>query len=372
MRVVLLDFHLHSYSVPLANALAEHCEVTLMLPDKASVNHVQALRSTVKLWQFHPYRIRYPTNVLTVAKILREIAALNPQVVHQVFGFEWMDLALPLLRHRPLVTTVHDAQIHPGDRESSSLGQSMEWRCATQVIVHAEAVKQQLIQERRVKENKIHVIPHGTYDFYLRWASDQVVEQENTILFFGRIWDYKGLQYLIEADPLITARIPKARIVIAGRGDDFRKYERLMVNRDRFEVHNYRIPDEMVARLFQEASVVVCPYIEASQSGVLAIASAFGKPVVATTVGGIPEMVEAGKTGLLVPPRDARSLADAIVTLLQNQPLKQEMSRCTLSKSQTELSWASIAKQTLEVYQQAQVTHSAQFQTATPARAMRG
>ncbi|MBS1809103.1 MAG: glycosyltransferase family 4 protein [Acidobacteria bacterium] len=370
MRIVLLDFLFYPYSVPLANALAEHADVTLMLPDKASEAHKQALRPAVKLWEFHPYRIRYPTNLLTIGKILRKISALNPAVVHQIFGFEWMEFALPLLR-RPLVTTVHDAQIHPGDHESSSFGQSMEWKCATQVIVHAEAVKRQLIVDHHVATNKVHVIPHGTYDFYLRWANKQIVEQENTILFFGRIWDYKGLQYLIEAEPLISARVPNVRIVIAGRGDDFSKYERMMKNRDRFEVLNYRIPDEDVARLFQEASLVVCPYVEASQSGVLAIANAFGKPVVATNVGGIPEMIEEGKTGLLVPPRDARSLADAIASLLENQALRKKMNQNALAKSRTELSWASIAARTTQVYQQALGAHPSRAQAITPVRAIR-
>lgn len=372
MRIVLLDFHSYAYSIPLASALSANCDVTLMVPDKVSAEQLQVLCPAVRLRQFRTWRRRYPQNIWMVASILREIAAYNPDVVHQMMGCEWMDLALPLLRQRPLVTTIHDAQIHPGDRESSSIGFNREWKCATQIIVYAEAIKRQLMELRRVAENKIHVVPHATYDFYLRWANSQVVEQENTILFFGRIWDYKGLQYLIEAEPLITARIPNARIVIAGRGDDFGKYERMMVNRDRFDVHNYRISDEMVARLFQEASLVVCPYIEASQSGVLAIANAFGKPVVATTVGGIPEMVEPGKTGLLVPPRDARSLADAIVRVLENQPLKKEMGQATLRKSQTDLSWASIAKQTMQVYHRAQETHAARVQPITPAPAIRG
>jgi glycosyltransferase involved in cell wall biosynthesis len=151
--------------------------------------------------------------------------------------------------------------------------------------------------------------------------------------------------------------------VIAGRGDDFSKYERMMVNRERFVVYNERIPDELVAQLFQQASVVVCPYIEASQSGVLAIASAFGKPVVATTVGGIPEMVDDRKTGLLVPPRDARSLADAIVTLLQNHALRQQMGQHALQKSQTELSWANIAEQTMQVYYRALAARKARALT---------
>ncbi len=368
MQVVLIDFHLYAYSVALANALSEDCEVTLMLPEKVPEHYLKAIRPEVKLQQFHLWRQRYPLNILAIASILRQINAINPQVVHVLSGFLWMDLALPFLRRRTLVTTVHDAQIHPGDRESSSFGHSLEWKCATRVSVHAEAIKQQLVEERGVAAEKIHVVPHGTYDFYQQWAREEVKEQENSILFFGRIWDYKGLQYLIEAEPMITARIPNARIVIAGRGDDFGKYEQMMVNRDRFTVLNERIPDEQVATLFQEASVVVCPYIEASQSGVLAIANTFGKPVVATTVGGIPEMIEHGKTGLLVPPRDSQSLADAIVSLLQDHPLRQQMRQHALHTSQTELSWANIAKRTLSVYHHALAAHSARYQPAVPAR----
>ena len=368
MQVVLIDFHLYAYSVALANALSEDCEVTLMLPEKVSDHYLKAIRPEVKLQQFHLWRQRYPLNILAMASILRQINAINPQVVHVLSGFLWMDLALPFLRRRTLVTTVHDAQIHPGDRESSSFGHSLEWKCATRISVHAEAIKKQLVEERGVAASKVHVVPHGTYNFYQQWAREEFKEQENSILFFGRIWDYKGLQYLIEAEPLITARIPNARIVIAGRGDDFGKYERMMVNRDRFTVLNERIPDEQVAKLFQEASVIVCPYIEASQSGVLAIANTFGKPVVATTVGGIPEMIEHGKTGLLVPPRDSQSLADAIVMLLQDHSLKQQMRQHALHTSQTELSWASIAKRTMSVYHDALLAHSARYQSIVPAR----
>jgi glycosyltransferase involved in cell wall biosynthesis len=368
MQVVLIDFHLYAYSIALANALVEHGEVTLMLPDKVPAAYLQSLRPEVRLWQFHLWRQRYPINLLTIAAILRQINAINPQVVHVLSGFLWMEFALPLLRRRPLVTTVHDAHIHPGDKESSSLGHSLEWKCATQVSVHAEAIKQQLVEDCGVAPDKVHVVPHGTYDFYHQWARDDVQEQENTILFFGRIWDYKGLQYLIEAEPLITARLPNARIVIAGRGDDFAQYEQMMVNQDRFVVLNERIPDEQVAQLFQEASVVVCPYIEASQSGVLALANAFGKPVVATTVGGIPEMIQHGKTGLLVPPRDARSLAEAIITILENHPLKHSMRVDALHQSRTELSWASIAKRMMTVYNHALTSHAARYQTAIPAR----
>src|SRR5258707_5206877 len=116
-------------------------------------------------------------------------------------------------------------------------------------------------------------------------SSPVVQEDERLLLFFGRIWEYKGLEYLIRAEPLISARVPDVEIVIAGRGEDFEKYRHMMVDPDRFVIDNETIPDDRVARYFGESSVVVLPYIDASQSGVVPIAYSFSKPVIATTVG---------------------------------------------------------------------------------------
>lgn len=357
MHVLLIDFEFFAYSVQLASALSELCEVTLLLPDRASSHYTENINRSVGLHRFHMPRLRYPTNLTMVYSLFKTISRLKPHVVHQLAWHPWMNLALPLFPDIPLVTTIHDAERHPGDRQSSVLLQNWQWRRANQVIVHAERIRQLMTDRLGVPEHKLHVIPIGSYNLYNAWLSDDVSEHPYTILFFGRIWEYKGLQYLIEAEPLITQQVPEARIVIAGQGESFEKYERLMVNRDRFVVHNYYIPDEMVARLFQEASIVVIPYVEASQSAVLAIAYAFGKPVVATTVGGIPEAVEHEQTGYLVPPRDSDSLAEAVVTLLQDHDLRRKMGRQALKKAETEFSWSSVAGKTLEVYKQALATH---------------
>ena len=142
----------------------------------------------------------------------------------------------------------------------------------------------------------VDVVPHIS----LGSAPDDAPshDQEPTILFFGRIWEYKGLEYLIRAEPLITAEVPNAKIVIAGEGEDFDRYRRLMVHPERFVVYNEYVSDDVRATLFQQASVVALPYIEASQSGVLPLAYMHMKPVVATTVGGLPEMVDDGSDGI--------------------------------------------------------------------------
>jgi glycosyltransferase involved in cell wall biosynthesis len=130
------------------------------------------------------------------------------------------------------------------------------------------------------------------------------------------------LEYLIKAEPMVTEQVPDAKIIIAGTGENFKKYDKMMMNRDNFIVHNYRIPYKEGAELFQRCSLVVLPYIDASQTGVIPPAYGFKKPVIVTDVGSIPEIVDDGVTGFIVPPRNPEALAEAIVKLLKDEPLE--------------------------------------------------
>ena len=78
-----------------------------------------------------------------------------------------------------------------------------------------------------------------------------------------------------------------------------------------------------MGELFQRASIVVLPYIEGSQTGIIPIAYSFKKPVIATNVGSISEVVEDGVTGFIVPPRDSHALADAIIKILKDDDLRK-------------------------------------------------
>jgi glycosyltransferase involved in cell wall biosynthesis len=141
--------------------------------------------------------------------------------------------------------------------------------------------------------------------------------------------------------------------MIAGQGEDFSRYARMMVHPERFIVHNEFISEDRTAEYFRRACVVVLPYIEASQSGVIPLAYSAAKPVVATTVGGLPEMVEEGRTGYLVAPRDAADLAKALVRLLLDPTLRRQMGANAKEKIERECSPEAIARQTVEVYHRA-------------------
>jgi glycosyltransferase involved in cell wall biosynthesis len=274
----------------------------------------------------------------------------------------WFNLLLPLLRRYPLVLTIHDPRHHIGDRGAYNTPQKVMdfgYHRASQIIVHSEQLQQVVIDECRIPSQIIHVIPtlvRGDDKVH-----KQIQEDDGLILFFGRIWEYKGLEYLIRAEPLITEQIPDARIVIAGEGQDFGRYRSMMIHPEHFKVHNEYVSNDERAKLFRRASVVVLPYIEASQSGVIPMAYTFSKPVVATTVGGLPALVDHEQTGLLVPPRDEKALADAVVRLLRDKELRHRLGLNGKRKIDTECSPSAVAQKTLAVYHLAKPQRQTDF-----------
>jgi glycosyltransferase involved in cell wall biosynthesis len=354
MKVAFISFDFGEYCMRLASALSAHANVLLLLPNTEEVPHMR-LPLTLNYYRFTKPRLRQVGRQIgVVADLARRIRAFKPDVVHIQHGHLWFNFALPFLKPFPLVLTVHDAIPHPGDEGARNTPQVVTrfgFRRADRLIVHGNAVKELMAHLCRIHVDIVDVIPH------IALGQDQacpdVIEREYQILFFGRIWGYKGLEYLIRAEPLITRRFPQARIVIAGEGENFEKYRCLIRNPNQFLILNEFISPQKQAELFRESSIVVLPYIEASQSGVIPIAYTFAKPVVATAVGALPEMVEHGSTGFLVPPRNPSALAHAINTLLSNRDLRRRMGANGKRKIESECAPQVIARKTLAVYHKA-------------------
>jgi starch synthase len=355
LKVAFLSFDFGDYCIRLANALAREAQVLLLLPYEQAVPYLSSLDKSVHFRPFHKPRLRQALRQIRAASILvQEIKDFDPDVIHFQRGHLWFNLALPFLHQYPLVLTIKDVRHHPGDRESQNTPQAIMdfgYRRADQIIVHNAQMKRLVTDECGISEQIVHITPLIARRDEL--AASHVQEESDRILFFGRIWEYKGLEYLIRAEPLITAEVPSARIVIAGRGENFDKYRRMMVHPEHFIVHNEYISDDKRDELFRQASVVVLPYIEASQSGVIPLAYTVRKPVIATSVGGLPDMVEDGRTGYLIPPRDVTAFAEACVRLLRDVDLRREFGANGKRKLDTEWSADVVARQTLAVYSHA-------------------
>jgi glycosyltransferase involved in cell wall biosynthesis len=353
LRVALLSFDFGESSVPLANALARHAEVCLLLPQAERDLFLGRLSEAVSFVPFAKPRLRQPyAQFRLMMRLRRKIRRFGPDVLHVQQGQLWFNLLVRMFLRYPLVVTVHDPVAHPGDRGGAKTPQvvmNRTFRVADELIVHANSLVPDLVSVSGVAPRHIHTIPHRV-DPVISETPFDVDEEPTTVLFFGRVWRYKGLDVLIDAEPLIAARVPTLKIIIAGEGESFDRYYSRMQNPERFEVHNTFVDNELRARLFARASVIVLPYIQASQSGVVPIAYAFGKPVVATTVGGLPEAVEHGVTGFLVPPGEVDELAAAVTRLLVNETLRRRFGNAAKRRFESKLSPDALALRTLEVY----------------------
>ena len=369
MRIASIGLFVPEYPISLANALSRDNEVTLFLarrtlaeqfpgvPDLEDLLRQRRLVEPGVLLRLIDYPPgRYPYKLWLAGEITRTLARMQPDVLHyQSGGDPWLPLTLPWLRRVPKVVTIHDVVPHPGDFPPARVVHLLNWlttRWASQLVVHGEQQAQALETIYHVPGSKINVVPHGAYSIYKQSAMGRLPEEPNLILFFGRIVAYKGLNDLLAAVPLVAREAPDARFLIAGHGDT-QELRLTAGDSDRVEIRNEFIPMAEVGALFQRAAIVVIPYTQASQSGVVHLAYAFGKPVVSTRVGSIPEAVEEGRTGYLVEPGNPEQLAAALVKLLKDPDRRREMGRRALHKSETELSWDQVASKTMCVYRRA-------------------
>jgi glycosyltransferase involved in cell wall biosynthesis len=380
MRVTLIDLWgregmLH-YVAQLGNHLARlpGMEVTVLLPNGSDVRLFEA---AVKLGFVDVVKdasprelVLAPLKLMKLPHFFRTVRRTRPDVIHLNNCHAWYLFSLPWLRQRyPVVATLHDISPHPGRDDTWRKRKEIDLlaRRSHHIFVHGEALRAQLLARYPFRAaEEVTAIPLGDLTLLARYQTE-ALEEAHTVLFFGRIRAYKGLEYLIEAAQRVVRQIPDARFVIAGAGS-LAPYRRSLAGETCFEVHNRYIPDEEVGTLFQRASLVVLPYVEASQSAVIPIAYAFGKPVVTTRVGCLPDIVDEGRTGLLVPPRDGNSLAEALITLLSDAGLRRAMGRSAHQKLEAELGWEGIVSTTLQVYRAAMQEREASAASPCPGK----
>jgi glycosyltransferase involved in cell wall biosynthesis len=358
MKVALLHFCFEDYSIELANGLANYVDLTLIQQEKNNQTCKNVLDPRIQVLKFPKPPMRSPGNIASMQQMLRFIREVNPDVLHvQETNDIWYLLTLLLKKMPPTVTTIHDVFSHPGDREkvfASEYTRPIAFYRSQQLIVHTQIHKNILDHKFRIPTNKIHVLPHGELGSLYKRRSQKNSQplEPHTLLFFGRIWPYKGLKYLIEAMPLVAERIPEVKLIIAGKGENIEQYFPNGYNSERYEIINNYISDQDVVSLFECSAITVLPYIEASQSGVAALAYGMGTPVIASDIGGLSEIVRHQQDGILVPPGDVKALAEAIISLLENKSLYNQMLTAIKERCQQDLNWKNIAEQTIEVYSQ--------------------
>ncbi|GAB5404010.1 MAG: hypothetical protein Aurels2KO_22410 [Aureliella sp.] len=360
MKISFVSFDFGEYCVRNVNALAAQpdVEVQLLIPESQVADVPLELHDCVEPHFFQRPRFRQPLRQLALLRhLLSKIDGFAPDVVHFQGGHLWFNFVLKSLRKYPLVLTVHNPVHHVGDVSSRRTPQwvmNLGYRQALEIIVHGQVLVDQLVSKLGIPREVIHVVPHVAMGGR---RPESVSQSSNRILFFGRIWRYKGLEYLIRAQPKITDAFPDAKIVVAGVGEAFERYESLMQNKDAFETHIYKVSDNLREQLFADAAVIVLPYIAATQSGVVPIAFNHSKPVVATDVGALSEIVHDDETGILIPPGDSDAVADAVIRLLGDPGLRERLGAAGKRMLNEKCSEQVVSQRHLDVYKSAIARH---------------
>jgi len=370
VKVVMVDSLIgNPYSTCLSEGLQENgAEIHLIVPENRKFSRSEKF----KVLYLSPSKSndRNKANkifafIIYLLHLYRYIKSSKCDIVHyQFFRRKEEVLFFRFLKWRgaKLIITAHNVLPH----ESSKLDfyvKSLVYKSANAIIVHSDFIKNKIIQNFSINSNKINVIPHGNFDYYIK-PNEITYEDsrknfsldisDNVMLFFGFIRPYKGLDLLLEAFEKAAEKDFKLKLIIAGNVIEGREslIEEIARNKFSSRIHTILsfVPNEEVAKYFAAADVVVLPYKNIDHSGIIHLAYSFSKAVLATNVGDFNEVIEDGKSGKILNNNNPDEFADAIIDIFKDKSKLREMGDYGKFLNKTKYSWQDISKKTIQVY----------------------
>lgn len=276
---------------------------------------------------------------------------------------EFLSVFLARVFALKVVITVHDVEAFKAGLTSDSL-RSIAYKLAARIIVHNEISKKELLHSSDLDEQKISIIPHGSYNGLIdapvskqqARAKLGLPESAKTILFFGQIKEVKGLDLLLEAFGKSNAKNQSWVLVIAGKvwKDDFTKYQKII---DQYQMGDAcklfirYIPDSELTYFYSAADLVVLPYRKIYQSGVLLMSMSFGRPVLASNLLGMTAIINHGENGYLFESEDPQDLAKQLSTIFNSGTIDSVIEHATQDMN-GKFNWNTIGKTTSLVYEE--------------------
>lgn len=299
-----------------------------------------------KFWQLKAFW----TNFLLLLFLIRN----KFDVIHLTWPANVYEFIIYMLK-RKIILTVHDPFPHTGlDTRIVRLRRKVAFRCVPHFIILNKAQREKFLSFYHLPSSAVIDSRLSCYTYLNMVEQDMTtVPEQKYILFAGKISKYKGVEYLLEAMKKVHDTFPDIKLVVAGGGKyhfDISEYAALPY----IDIRNRFIPDEELVALMNKTQFMVCPYTDATQSGVIMSSFTFGTPVIATRVGGLPEMLGNGKYGMLVKEKDTDALYQGICSLLSDEEELADY-RKEIAKDYTSdgyLSWKTIAEELRESYLQ--------------------
>lgn len=298
--------------------------------------------------------------------ILRKVKREKFDIIHlQWVLFSPVDyFFIKLLKkyNKKVVMTVHD--ILPFNRQKYDMFFHRKiYRLCDQIVVQAKTNVERFSKMFPEESQKQNFVPHG---HFLKFAENYpkefarkrmgIPEKKMVFLFFGQIKKVKGVGILLESFGKLLRTFPNVYLVIAGNlwKDDFEPYQKIIdkvgLTTENLKLDIRFVPDDEVPFYYSACDVAVLPYIDVYQSGVIQLAYAYKKAVVATAIPPFMEIVENRKTGLLCQPNDSDGLYSALCEAVENTENLNVWGMAGYEKIERMYSWEKIAKQISEIY----------------------
>jgi glycosyltransferase involved in cell wall biosynthesis len=327
-------FGMHQYTADIANRMVRaghdvHLVTTSRHPSDRYVSEVKVytpVDTTNTGFSLQSLRLR------SLRRAKTAICQLEPDVVHFTGPHLWNALLVRWLTARgiPVVHTLHDLDPHSGTRYGMALHiwNGLIIRSADHILIHGRTYQQRLL-DMGLSPSRVTWTPLLHLFLGSMWLAPTAdlardVEYGQWALFFGRLERYKGIDCLLTACAMMDEeRAPPTRVVLAGSGELADLWADPVPAW--MELRSHLVEDEEAIELFRRCGLVVLPYIDATQSALIAAAYFFRKPVVVTHAGALPEYVEDGVTGAVLEPGHPAALARSLEEMLGDTERLAEM-----------------------------------------------
>jgi len=277
---------------------------------------------------------------------LPSFKACSPDIVYYPMGHPWDFYLDREFRKRqiPIIHTIHETNTSSEPSLFSKLlvrkGIASNVTYASGIIMLNTCFENDLTKKRKYPAEKIQIIPHADFHDYTPPIIEEKDSRKRTnILFFGRINKSKGIDILYRSFEIAAREDSELRLMVCGNGPLQKLKPPIdpMVEK-RITVENRWIGEEEISGLFSACDFLLLPFQTHSQSGVIAMARAFGKSVITSDIGGIPEQVTDGVSGLLCRPGQARDFAEKVLTLAHTPALYRELCK-GVKEDRVRFSW---------------------------------
>jgi glycosyltransferase involved in cell wall biosynthesis len=272
-------------------------------------------------------------------------------VINLIGQHEWLLYFHLYLKGIPIVHTLHEVSPHFKEQKIANNLLSYIVNKNVPVIVPSKSTFDRFMDlQLSEKLNKIKIIPFGVFESYQMFDKKPYkFDKFKYVLWYGFIKPYKGLSTLYQAVNLLRGVREDVKFIVAGAGFD--PVLDKMKQNSRFIIINNLLSNEDIVDLNINAEFIVCPYISASQSGILATTFFFKKPIIASKIDAFTEFIDDETNGLLINADEPKELADGIVKLLFNKELYSKL--CNESDFFTKnCDWNKIAEKTEQFYKE--------------------